>query len=406
MSHFIGDFLAVPNSLVGISSHNQLSEYDKNKSKLDSVNRQILQNEIKSGYLSTLKSQEIQHTEAIKAQSLVNNSILELSSKVDMRMRAVSEQMELVNTGLDKLAEIMMIPEFEKERLHYYSEGLKYLKQSFTNIKRYVDALEYFQKAANLNKRDFLVQHEIGKIHLYNSESLDIEKAINALKLSFEYAKDEAPMVGSEVAQHLAFANYLNGDLEGAIKYAEESVALDNTRLEALYICGEAHIVLGNINTGIGILKTLINLDASYIDLIEENKNICEVNEVVVLIESVKKQIESNTFSGDLDSLGSLKTKFGGRVLTEEEQERVDLLHMLKTIGKTIEWYDAFLERWGQEKTNMMVREPYLRIVNKDTNDAEYNELSNEIAEHRMKTITGYVVAAAFVIAVLYTLFN
>ena len=407
MSHYIGDFLGLPNSLVGMSSHNQLSDYDKNKSKLDSANRQILQSEIKTGYLSTLQAQESQHNNLIKAQSLVNNSINDLASKVDMRMRAVTEQMSLVNTGIDKLAEIMMIPDFEKERLHYYSEGLKYLGQSFGNVKRYVDALEFFKKAAGLNKRDFLVQHEIGKIHLYNSSTLDIGVAIKSLLVSFEYAKDEAPNVGSEVAQHLAFANYLNGELKNAIKYGKLSFELDNTRLEALYICGEAQIVLGDIKTGIETLNTLINIDSSYLGLIKSNSNIYEVAEVIDFVEVIETKFEKNSLSGDLDSLVRLKgSTVKKRLETKEEIERDFLLRKLKVIGKTIQWYDEFVTNWGEYKANKMVDIPYFIEMGKEDQEEAVNENDEWLENHNRNQIKGYVIAITVAVVGLYWLNN
>lgn len=391
MSHFIADFIGTPNGLVGGSSYANLSEYDKSKARLDSVNRQILQDEIKEGYLSVLKQQEVQHVEMIKSQSFINNAIHSMSSNIDMRMRAVQEQMELVNTGLAKLSEIMMIPDFEKERLHYYSEGLRYLELAFTNVSRYSDALEFFQKAANTNKRDFLVNHEIGKIFLYSSDNLNIEAAIKALALSFEYAYDEAPMIASEVAQHLAFAYYLNGELDKAVKFGDISFVLDDSRLEGLYISSEANLVLGNTEEGIKGLKHLVNKNHSYLALISENVNISGINQVKTLIEEL-----SNINTTDLDG-------FSGMV-NERLKESV-LMEKLSFIKKDLNWYNRLVAKEGIEAANEKLDNEYGEEIGYQSVVSKSNSEIAQLNDAKTKRIIeATIVGIGIFVAIIYIL--
>lgn len=299
MSHYVGQFRLIPNNIVGGVSYSKLSESDKQKANLDMANRQIIQDEIKTGYIANLIQSEKQRQAVLKVAEgtyELNASITKFASSMDMRMIAINEQVSLINTGVESLREVMMIPDQEKDRLFNFKEGIRYLEQSLLNPKRYVDALHFLIKSSDMNHRDYLVNHEIGKIYLYNSKSFDIDKAIKYLQLSLDYCETEAPMVGAEVAQHLAFAAYLTNNFDYAIDMAELAYSIDNDKLEAKYIAAECKILRGDKNDGINDLKSIISVNRSYIDDIKNNNNISKLINIKELesVETVKVEIVEN----------------------------------------------------------------------------------------------------------------
>lgn len=277
MGHYVGQFHLIPNSIVGGVSYNKLSESDKLKANLDMANRQILQDEIRKGYVANLIASERQ-TQAVldvaKGQHEMTSAINDMAAGLDIRMAAINEQISFVNAGIEGLSNLIRIPNSEKTRIFNITEGMRYLEMAFKNPKRYEDALEFLIKAGEANHRDYIINLEIAKIYLYNSSTFDNIKAIDYLIKALEYCELDNPEIGAKVAQHLAFAYYLIADFESAIEMGDLSYDLDNKVLEGKYIAGECRFLLGNYEDGENDIFTVCSADKSYLPQVLNNKNI------------------------------------------------------------------------------------------------------------------------------------
>lgn len=277
MGHYVGQFHLIPNSIVGGVSYSKLSESDKLKANLDMANRQILQDEIKKGYVTNLIASERQ-TQAVlevaKSQHEMTSAINDMVAGLDIRMAAINEQISFINAGIEGLSNLIKIPNSEKTRIFNITEGMRYLEMALKNPKRYEDALEFLIKAGEANHRDYIINLEIGKIYLYNSSTFDNVKAIDYLVKALEYSELDNPEIGAKVAQHLAFAYYLITDFESAIEMGDLSYDLDNKVLEGLYIAGECRFLLGNHKDGENDMFAICWADKSYVHQVLNNKNI------------------------------------------------------------------------------------------------------------------------------------
>ena len=214
----------------------------------------------------------------------MNNILFNLGKDIDIRLVALTEQTIITNTKLDTLIEALKIPEFEKERVYFISEGIKYLSQALKSPKRYVDSLEMFLEAEKRNKRDYFTLHQLGLIYLYSADCLDLEKAELYLSNASDYAETSNDKIVASTYFHLGYSQYIQGKYNEAIKSCKSAYKSDKSLKESLIILAESCVFSNNMKELEKVLNKMVN-SPDYNDftkLLKNNlylKNIPEVKD-------------------------------------------------------------------------------------------------------------------------------
>lgn len=248
----------------------------------------------------------------------VEDAIDRLGGLIDSKLNAVLEQQHLTNLGIEQLISIAKIPEFQKERIYYFEEGLKFLNNALIDPKRYSDALDNFLEAEKRKKTDYLVLHNIGLIYLYSSENLNLELAEEYFLKAGDYSDDELSpeairsekvgfssekisnsfvrKIAYESYQHAANAQLILGKHEEAIKSANEAIKISDKALEAKYIAAQAYLVLGEQEKSLSYIKELAS-DNNYLIDAAFNPNLAIIDGLQDVIEKTRKEKSAETES-------------------------------------------------------------------------------------------------------------
>ena len=194
--------------------------------------------------------------------SELRGEITEMASMLDWRLSLLIEEQRLTNQLLGHIAQLLRIPDSQKQRVYYIEQGLKYLKNAIlegTSSTFYADALEGFKEAERIERKDYITLNRIGQIHLYSKDHLDIALAEQYFLKSAREAFAEANANGTTTSRHLtpyghqsviystnpfnaAMAEaylyagrscYLQGKLTAAIEYAAKAYSLFPEFVEA-----------------------------------------------------------------------------------------------------------------------------------------------------------------------------
>jgi hypothetical protein len=98
------------------------------------------------------------------------------------------EQQKLSNLLLENIAELLRVPDSEKERQHSIELGIKFFVNASKDADLFADALEELLKAESLMKQDYFVLHRIGCIYLYVEKYINPEKALEYFLRAAKYA--------------------------------------------------------------------------------------------------------------------------------------------------------------------------------------------------------------------------
>lgn len=118
----------------------------------------------------------------------IHKSLLFINRNIDILI----EQQKLSNILLKDVAELLGIPESEKERLKCVELGIKFFVNAERDPDLYSDALEEFLKAESLMKQDYFVLHRIGCIYLFSAKHIDPQKALDYFSRASKYASVES----------------------------------------------------------------------------------------------------------------------------------------------------------------------------------------------------------------------
>lgn len=207
----------------------------------------------------------------------INNGLQFLNRNVDLQI----EQQKLSNLLLENIAELLRIPDIEKERQRHIELGIKFFVNAKMDIDLYDDALEELLEAYELMKQDYFVLHRIGCIYLYVENHLDIEKGKyfllkaakyasiesdpNALRLANILQKnennsslDKINLLAADSFNKAAFAAYILGESENAVNYQTKALKFA-PNAQNKFILSKYLIRNGNLNEAIELLDNCIN---------------------------------------------------------------------------------------------------------------------------------------------------
>ena len=166
----------------------------------------------------------------------INQTLGFLNRNMDIQI----EQQKLSNLLLHNIAEVLRVPNSEKERQHSIELGIKFFVNAKKDSDLYADALEELLKAESLMKQDYFVLHRIGCIYLYVEKFINPEKALDYFLRAAKYASVESDPSAMRVI------NILNGDYLPEKNNRPTDEVFENTFDVILVSAGEAiaHLVL------------------------------------------------------------------------------------------------------------------------------------------------------------------
>ena len=277
----------------------------------------------------------------------INEELFFINRNMDIQI----EQQKLSNLLLQNIAELLRVPDSEKERQHCIELGIKFFVNGSKDADLYVDALEELLKAETLMKQDYFVLHRIGCIYLYVEKYINPEKALEYFLRAAKYATVESDSKAARLASVLtnnfntvnsdlnnsekqigllaadsyekaAFAAYVLGRFSDAVNYQSKSLKLDSNTKNR-FILSKYQVRNGDINEGVKNLSRCIDNEpvfaiASFkeIDLINEpevlalisNKNQEIDNAIRKLLDRWRK-VESNETANVIKDLTELSKK-------------------------------------------------------------------------------------------------
>ena len=118
----------------------------------------------------------------------INKTLVFLNRNMDIQV----EQQKLSNLLLQNIAELLRVPDSEKERQHSIELGIKFFVNASKDEDLYSDALDELLKAESLMKQDYFVLHRIGCIYLYVNKYINPEKALDYFLRAAKYASVES----------------------------------------------------------------------------------------------------------------------------------------------------------------------------------------------------------------------
>ena len=176
---------------------------------------------------------------------------------MDARLALGLEEQRIGNVLAENIAELLHIPESEKERHRWITMGLKLFKSAGRDPDFYTDALKYFHLAEAAMPEDYFVLRQIGMLRLYAAPLLDLEKAADFLTRAGKYAaveshpdavrlghvlaksvlqrfRDQPDATAGEIAafavesyRHAAVGRYALGNFAEALRLIEKARGLD-----------------------------------------------------------------------------------------------------------------------------------------------------------------------------------
>ena len=145
----------------------------------------------------------------------INAELVFLNRNMDIQI----EQQNLSNLLLQNIAELLRVPDSEKERQRSIELGIKFFVNASKDADLYADALEELLKAESLMKQDFFVLHRIGCIYLYVEKYINPEKALEYFLRAAKYASVESDSKASLLVNVLTNNfNTVNSDLNNSEK--------------------------------------------------------------------------------------------------------------------------------------------------------------------------------------------
>lgn len=237
--------------------------------------------------VAATKQAAIAHINAIKiAAELLGVEIKKVKEEVAGVNRRLDLSLEMQRTGLilqQNIAELLKIPDYEKERVNHISLGLQFLHNAENDQDLLCDALEELLKAEALKKQDYFVLHRIGCIYLFAPNLINPELAQDYFVRAGKYASIESE------ANAILLANQLNNAINGVYtevtgnKAAIGLLAADSYEKAAL-----SSYVLGDDKKAVSYQEKAVNCYDCPINRFNYSKYLFRVND----LDNAKQQLE------------------------------------------------------------------------------------------------------------------
>ena len=178
---------------------------------------------------------------------------------VNQRLDLVLDEARTSNLLKENMAELLRIPDSQKQRQYHIEMALKFLKNALKDEDLYQDALGELLDAQKLMPSDYFVLHRIGMIYLYVPELGNLEKAADYFTKAAKYAFVESHPDAARLS------NILNKNVSQ--KFAEQtepsSGEISALAAESYYESGTSLYALGRFEEAVKMAEKAIKCQPS-----------------------------------------------------------------------------------------------------------------------------------------------
>lgn len=209
----------------------------------------------------------------------LNNNLIAINRTLSAGFSVLSAQLSIVNARLDSILQELKIPETQRERRYHIQEGMKYLAQATKDDDDlyFEDALDEFNKAIDIENKDFFSHYYAGYIYMFSKEHLNIDKAVDHLRRFIHYAKAafntaSAKSLWDDGCYNLSLCYYIQGRLSEAI----QTIAMQTGDSEKVLLQQAKYLSLGSDaekHQAIQVVTKILNKNPYAIMLFMQDKD-------------------------------------------------------------------------------------------------------------------------------------
>jgi formylglycine-generating enzyme required for sulfatase activity/tetratricopeptide (TPR) repeat protein len=177
--------------------------------------------------------------------------------RIDQRLSLLVEEQRISNVLQENIAQLLRIPDSQKQRQHHLEMGLKFFKNARKDSDLYHDALKELLSAEALLPSDYFVLHRLGMLYLYASPVLDLTKAAEYLAKAGKYAAVESD------PEAIRLGNVLQKSIGTRFAAQAEPSAQDISLVAAdsYHQAAAAQYALGNFPEAAKLIEKAVTLD-------------------------------------------------------------------------------------------------------------------------------------------------
>ena len=177
--------------------------------------------------------------------------------RIDQRLSLLVEEQRISNVLQENIAQLLRIPDSQKQRQHHLEMGLKFFKNARKDSDLYHDALKELLSAEALLLGDYFVLHRLGMLYLYAPPVLDLAKAAEYLAKAGKYAAVESD------PEAIRLGNVLQKSIGTRFAAQAEPSAQDISLVAAdsYHQAAAAQYALGNFPEAAKLIEKAVTLD-------------------------------------------------------------------------------------------------------------------------------------------------
>lgn len=166
-----------------LQTESYINDFDKiitkNRKEIETtlINSSAKQTEVITNICGQLEEVNY-HLESINSNITgLRSEINNMASMLNWNLSQMIEEQRLSNQLLNKISQLLRIPDSQRQRVYHIEQGLKYLKNAIlendVDSSFFLKAMNDFKKAESIEKNDFITLNKIGQIHLYSNKYMD-----------------------------------------------------------------------------------------------------------------------------------------------------------------------------------------------------------------------------------------
>lgn len=240
---------------------------------------------------------------------IIAGAIGNFSVLMDCRLSIISDQLQISNVTQQNIAQLLRIPDFQKERQYYIEQGFKHYSNARIDSDLYESALDNLMKAEQLEKTDYVVLHRIGMIYLYAENLIDLDKAADYFERAGKFAIVEVSPDAIRIANILgttstplsmaadsytkrSLVEHLRGNQELSISLAEKAKSIDNKNTSARMQYIQCLLYSGENNKAAAELSDLLLCYPPTLIFISEDDRLMGVDSIRSACEQFSEDVE------------------------------------------------------------------------------------------------------------------
>jgi tetratricopeptide (TPR) repeat protein len=314
-----------------------------------------------TGFNSIISAIENSTEEITEELGEVNRNLEKINSTLSWGFSALIEQMTLTNQKLDQIIHLLNIPDSQKQRKYHIEQGFDFIKKSKINKVFFNKAKQHFEDVIKIEDADYLSLQQLGIIHLYSNELLDLELSEKYFEQSILYSNSDIGFarnqqnsssfhftfnptkITANSLMHLARNYYIREDYQKAFNTALKG--LEIYKMVGIYFdLSKYSASLNNEEDSLHYLNKAISMDRYIaVKVLTEEKLIKEN-----YVQSFLKNLEIKTTSKALTELNEIEHTAHQNSVFKQEISNIKNLTSNKTYLKSLE----ALEKIGYELEN------------------------------------------------------